>query len=198
MRYADLELALLAVGEIAGEPRSVAAEMHAQHQLLGTREQIAQLPHRCEEVQRLAAARLHREAEIFDHAEVLEQVVALKRARDAQPAHPVGRPTGDDGVLDEDAAGAGFELSADLVDQAGLAGAVRPDDDVALARLDGEVDVVGDDETAERAAEMIGAQHAHGLLLRQRTCRSVPQMPPGKNSTQQIKMAPMMASQCSL
>src|SRR5262249_16522364 len=154
--------------------------------------------HRRKEVQRLAAARLHREAEIFDHAEVLEQVVALECARDAQPAYPVRRPARDVSVLDEDAAGAGLELPADLVDQPGLAGAGRADDDVTLACLDGEVDVVGDDETAERAAEMIGAQHAHGLRLRQRICRSVPQMPPGKNSTQQMKIAPMMASQCSL
>src|SRR5262249_42591852 len=150
------------------------------------------------EVERLAAARLHREAEIFDHTEVLEQVVALECARDAQPAHPVRRPAGDVGVLDEDAAGAGLELSADLVDQASLAGAVRADDDVAPACFDGEVAVVGDDETAERGAEMIGAQHAHGLRLRQPICRNVPQMPPGKNSTQQMKIAPMMASQCSL
>ena len=33
--------------------------------------------------------------------------------------------------------GARLQLAADLVDQAGLAGAVRADDDVALARLDG-------------------------------------------------------------
>src|SRR5262249_28674998 len=149
-RDPDLELALLAIGQAASEPPAVAAEMHAPHQLLGALEQIGQAPHRREEIERMAASRLHCEPQILDHAEVLEQVVALEGAGHADAAHPVRRPAGNVGVLDEDAAGAGLELAADLVDQAGLAGAVRADDDVALAALDGEIDVVGDDEMAER------------------------------------------------
>ena len=63
-----------------------------------------------------------------------------------------------------------------------------------------EVDVVGDDQAAERAVEMFDAQHAHGrrLVATAESPRSAPQMPPGKNITQQMKVTPMMASQCSL
>src|SRR4051794_21868072 len=197
-RDPDLELALLAVGQVAGKPRAVVAEVHAMHQLLGARDHVAEAPDRREEIERAAAAPLHRQPQVLAHAEILEQVVTLEGAGNTQAADAARRPAGDVGVLDQNPAGAGLELAADLVDQAGLAGAVGSDDDVALARLDREVDVVGDDEASERAAEMIGAQHAHGLRLRSRICRNVPQMPPGKNITQQMKMMPMMASQCSL
>ena len=51
----------------------------------------------------------------------------------------------------------GLQLAADLIDQARLAGAVRPDDDMPLARRDIEADIVGHDEAAERLIEMIEA-----------------------------------------
>ena len=101
-------------------------------------------------------------------------------------------------VLQEDAAGVRLELPADLVDQAGLAGAIRPDDDMALALGNGEVEIVGDDQAAERAMQMVDAEHVHGGVLRHRMLRSAPQRPLGKNMTQQMKVTPMMASQCSL
>ena len=89
------------------------------------------------------------------------------------------------------------QLAADQIDEARLAGAVRTDDDVAFARLDREADAVGDDKAAERAVEPIGAQQAHARAL-VRSWRNVPQMPPGKNITQAMKMTPMIISQCSL
>ena len=88
-----------------------------------------------------------------------------------------------------------IELPADLVDQAGLAGAIRSDDDVALALGHGEVEIVGDDQAAEGALQVIDAEHVHGGVLRHRMLRSAPQRPLGKNMTQQIKVTPMMASQ---
>ena len=79
-----------------------------------------------------------------------------------------GRPAGDVGLVEQNLPRGRLQLAADLIDEAGLAGAVRADDDVAFARLNGEVDVVGDDEAAERAAQLIGAQqtHAQRLLVR--------------------------------
>ena len=79
-----------------------------------------------------------------------EQIVALERAGNARTANPVRRPAGDVDVVEQDAARGRRQLTADLIDQAGLAGAVGTDDDVALALLDGQVDIVGDDEAAER------------------------------------------------
>src|SRR5262249_21957255 len=133
--------------------------------------------------------------------QIVKQVVALKRARDPHAADAVRRQAGDVAALEHDAAGRRRELAADLVDQAGLAGTVRTDDDVTLARRDGEIDVVGDDEATEGTAQMFDNEDihdAHGRAPPHRSFCTVPQMPPGKNITQQMKMTPMMVSQCSL
>ena len=109
-----------------------------------------------------------------------------------------GDNPGDVAILQQDAAGAGLELAADLIDKAGLAGAIRPDDDMPLARRDGEVDVIGHHQAAERFVETIEAQQSHGRTPRHRTFCRLPHRPPGKNITQQMKVTPIMASQCSL
>ena len=62
----DLELALLAVREVAGKPRAVVAEMHAMHQLLGARDQSWR---RATGVKKLSAPprrRLHRQPQVLD------------------------------------------------------------------------------------------------------------------------------------
>src|SRR5262249_35357266 len=114
----------------------------------------------------------------------------------------VGRPGGDIDALDEDVSGARPQLTANLVDQAGLAGPVRPDHRMPLAGLDRQVDVVGHHQAAERAAQILDPQHAHAgrhvSRRRHSICRNVPQMPPGKNSTQPMKTTPMISIQCSL
>ncbi len=135
---------------------------------------------------------------IFDDTQIHEQIIALERAGNSGPADAMRRPAGDVGFVEKYATGAWRQLAADLIDQAGLAGTVGPDDDMALAGLDGQVDAIGHDETAERPAQLIGAQYAHATGFRTRTCRNVPQIPPGKNRTQAMKTMPMIRSQCSL
>ncbi len=111
--------------------------MHLRHQVCGAPDQRLIAADRREEVERIAEAHLQGEPQILDHAQILEQVVALERARHAHAADPVGEKPVMSRSFNKDAAGAGLELAADLIDQAGLAGAIRPDDDVALARRDG-------------------------------------------------------------
>src|SRR5205823_447848 len=122
---------------------------------------------------------------------ILEQVVALEGAGHAHPADPVGRAAGDVLAGDKDAPGAWRELPADLVDQAGFAGAVWTDDDVPFARDNVEADVVGDDKAAERAIETVDPERSHDRTLFMRMSRIAPQMPAGKNITQQMKVMPM-------
>src|SRR5258706_16339778 len=55
------------------------------------------------------------------------------------------------------------ELPGDEVEQRGLAGAVRADDEPPLARLDVEIDVGGDAQAAERLAELVDGERAHGF-----------------------------------
>src|SRR5436190_9880534 len=172
--------------------------MDLRHQIVRPRHQRLIAVRRAEEIERPAEAHLEGKPQVFDHRKILEQVVALKRTCHAHPADPVRRAAGDVLAVDEDVAGTRRELSADLINQAGFAGAVRADDDVSLAGDNVEADIVGDDETAERAIEMVDPERSHGRALFMRMSRIAPQMPAGKNMTQQIKVMPMMASQCSL
>jgi hypothetical protein len=101
-------------------------------------------------------------------------------------------------TFNKDTAGAGLELATDLVDQARLARAIRSDDDVALASRQDEIEIVGDDQAAERLVEMLDAQDAHctflGTARVHRSFCKVPHRPPGKNITQQMKVMPTMAA----
>src|SRR5579863_10427570 len=128
--------------------RAGAFDMDEAHQFLCSGAERVETPHWREEVERVAAPYLNRQAQILDDAEILKQIVALERARDPHAADPVGRASGDVNIVQEDSAGAWPQLAADLIDQARLAGAVRTDDDVALAFPDCQIEIVGDDEAA--------------------------------------------------
>ncbi len=71
---------------------------------------------------------------------------------------------GDVVAVEADAAGIRCQLAAELGDQRGLAGAVRPDDRVQLAGVDVERDVVGGDDAAEALGQILDLQQrlAHG------------------------------------
>src|SRR5262249_30847244 len=69
---------------------------------------------------------------------------------------------------ERDRSGIGPELAGDEVEERRLAGAVRPDDEASLARLDDEVDGVGDAQAAERFGE---AAHGEGRPRRPSTGR---------------------------
>ena len=66
----------------------------------------------------------------------------------------VGRPARDVGLVEQNTASKGRELAADLVDEAGFAGAVGADDDVPLAPLDRQVHILGHDQAAEGAGKI--------------------------------------------
>src|SRR3974390_883912 len=57
----------------------------------------------------------------------------------------------------------GRDFASDQVEQRGLAGHVRADDQPPLARRDIEIDVIGDVQAAERLAEAREGERAHGL-----------------------------------
>src|SRR3974390_2382230 len=57
----------------------------------------------------------------------------------------------------------GRDFASDQVEQRGLAGTVRADDQPPLARRDIEIDFIGDVQAAERLAEAREGERAHGL-----------------------------------
>ena len=67
--------------------------------------------------------------------------------------------------VEMDAAGVRHDLAAELADQRGLAGAVRPDDGVQFALPDIEPDIVGGEHAAEALGEALDAEQrvSHGF-----------------------------------
>ena len=53
-------------------------------------------------------------------------------------------------------------------------------------------------QAAERFVEAVEAQHVHFVQSANAASCMAPHNPPGKNMTQQMKVTPMTASQCSL
>ncbi len=80
-----------------------------------------------------------------------------ERARPSTAA-PVHRQRGNVVAGKADAAGIGRHLTAELGDQRGLAGAVRPDHRVQFARGDLEREIVAGDDAAEALGEPLDLQ----------------------------------------
>src|ERR1035437_11123476 len=150
------------------------------------------------EMKRMAGMRLHRQRDIIEHAEIEEQGRDLERARQPQRAAAVHRKLGDVVAGKMDAAGIGRQLSAELGDQRGLAGAVRPDHRVQLAGGDVEHDIVGGDDALEALGQVTDLQQrlAHARTFAP-TLASRPSMPRRANNTTRSSKGPMIICQYS-
>ena len=111
---------------------------------------------------------LRGERDIVDRGKIRQQRGDLERARQPEPAALVGRQPGDVAAGELDGAGIRHQLSGQLADQRGLAGAVRADDRVQLARRDIEREIVGRDDAAEAADQVFDAEQgiSHGATSR--------------------------------
>ena len=152
------------------------------------------------EMERVPGMRLHRQRHIVEHAEIEKQRRDLERAREAEPAAPVHRQRGDVAAGKTDAAGIGRQLAAELGDQRGLAGAVRPDDRVQLA---GRRRRASDRRwrRCPRSAWPDSRPAASGSLMGCAFARifdSSPSMPPRANSTTSSSSGPRMICQYSV
>ena len=117
-----------------------------------------------QKLERMAGVRLHRERHVVERGEIVEQRGDLERAREPELAAPVDRQRGDVVAGEADAAGVRRDLAGELADQRGLAGAVRADDGVQLARRHRERDAVGGDHAAEALGQSVDLQQcvSHG------------------------------------
>ena len=105
--------------------------------------------HRAPERQARAAARLHGKRKVVERRQRLEQPGDLVRAHQAAGDPLVRRQPGDVLALEQDPAAVRQQRARQLVDQAGLAGAVRAEQGVHLAGGDLERHVVGGVDAAE-------------------------------------------------
>src|SRR4051812_45135859 len=95
------------------------------------------------------------ERDVVEHREASEKRIDLERAADAALHALRLRHAGDVLAAEEDAARARREGAGEHVDEGRLAGAVRPDQRMARARLEREIDPLRDGEGAEALAERL-------------------------------------------
>jgi hypothetical protein len=167
--HADLELALLAVGERGDGLGGDGGEPHALEEVAGGRPRGVVGP-RAEQREAPAGDAAHSQEHVVLHRQLAEQQRGLIGAAQALADPVVRRPGGD--VLAEEAhpPGGGGEVAGDHVEQGGLAGAVGADDGPALAGGDGERHTVHCPQRAEGAGDVLEhegvtrRQCAHGQL----------------------------------
>ena len=107
-------------------------------------------------------------ATFSQRGEVRKQRRDLERAREPEQAAVIDRQRGDVLSVEHDAAGVRDDLAGELADQRGLAGAVRADDGLQLARHHVERDIVGGDHAAEALGQALDLEQrvSHGRTSR--------------------------------
>src|SRR5690348_6464844 len=148
-RKRDLEQALLAVGKDRGALVHHVAEAEALDQLGDLARDLGLAADDPPPVVAMADPLRYREAERLDRGEIGEQLVDLKRARDAEPDPRVRLEAGDVVAVEQNLAGGGLEHAGEQVDDGGLSGPVRPDQGVPRTPLDAQRNVVGGDDAAK-------------------------------------------------
>src|SRR5215510_7702373 len=108
--------------------------------------------------------RLYGERNIVERGEVKKQRRDLERAGKAKGAALMDRQGRDIAAGEMDAPGVGRDLTRELPDQRALAGAIRPDDGVQLARLYRQRDGVGSHDATKALGQAIDVEQpvSHG------------------------------------
>src|ERR1051325_2987342 len=101
---------------------------------------------------------LNRERDIIESRQIEKQRRDLERTREAKSAAPVSGKRGNVSARKLNMPGVGGQLTAELGNQRGLAGPVRPDDRVQFAIGDRQIEVVGRDNASEPLSEIFHAQ----------------------------------------
>src|SRR4051812_2462445 len=210
-RQRDFEKPLLAVGELPRLPRADRTERQLFEHRIGLVDRCAIIrgrppPGACD-LLALADRQGHR----LERGQVREQAVDLEGADEAATDALFGPERGDVLAAEQDLTAVGSQHAGHQVDQGGLAGPVRPDQRVAHAARQRDLDAFRDDERAEALVEAAGGENrfAHGRRPRkkdggdvaqpnQRWPRSVsmslampPRIPFGRNSTTMISSTPI-------
>jgi len=160
-RDAELEVALLAVGEVGGQQLALVPEADLLQDGAGLVADAAERHGAPPEVEREAVG-LRGHADVLEDGEVREDVGDLVRLRDAEARDPVLRQAGDLPAFEPDPAGGGRHLARDQPEEGRLARAVRADDRAQLAALDLEVHLRDGHEAAEASGQALGADDGGG------------------------------------
>src|SRR5262249_12968265 len=117
------------------------------------------------------------EHDALQHSEPGEERGDLERAAEAEPGPVVRGEPGDVPLEETNPPGPRDQQAGDEVEESGLAGSVRPQDDSPLADTDRERDLAQRAQAAELVGEPVDRQRRHHR--RPERERSTPRMPAG-------------------
>ena len=173
-RHRQLQLALLAMAQSRHHGVGAGFQPDPPQRRKRGLAQMAFLAGIAPEPERVSVMGLGRQRDVVERAEVGQQRGDLERSRQPERAAPPGRQPGDVAAGQADHAGMRRQLSGELADQRGLAGAVGADDGVQLTPGDLEREVVGGENPAKAPHQVFHAKQglSHGATSRAaRRCR---------------------------
>src|SRR5262249_32090702 len=192
--HGDVEQLALALRQAAGRHSALAVEPEAAEHLEGLPADVLVVVGKRRDPCDLALAREDRQRDIVEDAKPVEQIDDLEAASDARLDPFVDRGEGDVFALEQDAAAVRLEMSADQIDERGLAGAVRAHQREKFALVDGEIHAVAGAQVAELLAEIDRLEKDHEDFSCGRslpaTAAIAPTMPVGKSMTRSTRTTP--------
>src|SRR5262249_11940020 len=201
-RQRDLEQPLLAIVELFGRHQRIVREAEFCKQCARLLDQACLPCHRAERDAAPALAFGQRDDERRERVERLEQRVDLERARNAGFHALLRRSVRDHTAVEHHVTPARPQQPGDEAHKGRLAGAVRTDDGVPLAASQGKIQILEDNKTAERHAQV--ARLKYRLIRsrirhrRRRRCASVSTdgtIPLRKNATTTTSKRPIQKYQ---
>src|SRR5262249_55287162 len=139
---------------------------------------------------------------IVENAKRVEQIDDLEAASDTRPDPFVYRGEGDVFALEQDPAAVRLEMSADQIDERGLAGAVRAHQREKFALVDGEIHAIAGVHAAKRLREIDVLEKDHEYFSCggsfPATAEIAPTMPVGKSMTRSTRTTPSRSCQYSV
>src|SRR6266567_1317929 len=200
--HGDVEQLALTLRQSAGRHAALAVELEPAEDVEGLAADIPVVVRECRDLHDLALAREDGQRDIVENGKGVEQIDDLEAARDARSDALVDRGEGDVLALEQDPAAVRLEMSADQIDERGLAGAVRAYEREKFALVDGEIHAIAGVDIAELLAEIDRLEKDHedfscGRSL-SATAEIAPTIPVGNSITRSTRTTPSRSCQYSV
>src|SRR5262249_42406515 len=198
----DVEQLALALRQTAGRHGALAGKTELAKHVEGLPADVLVVVRKRRDLHHLALARENRQCDIVEDRKRVEQIDDLEAAGDARPDALVDLCEGDVFALEQNASAVRLEMTADQVDERGLAGAVRAHEREKFALVDGEIHAIAGVYVAKLLAEIDRLEKDHaGFSFRRSLAAAAaiaPTMPVGNSMTSSTRTTPSRSCQYSV